>query len=155
MGPCISRASVVEEDLAVGLLHLLERVGGVEGCDGHVAAIQDCEAAGVGVDVEASVVAAAGFLAGGRSADATGTEACARAVGGGGVIREAEDGDVEGSVVGRGEAPLPGEVGESDGLGEGKVFVEVFDGVGVVGSDVDISLERMCARGEGEEECEG
>ena len=46
-------------------------------------------------------------------------------------------------------------MGEGDGLGEGKVFVEVFDGVGVVGSDVDISLKGMCARGEREEECEG
>lgn len=99
MGPRVGHAGVVEEDLAVGLLHLLERVGCIERSDGHVAAVQNCEAAGIGVDVEAGVVAAARFLAGGCSADATGTEACARAVGGGGVIWEAEDGDIEGSVV--------------------------------------------------------
>ena len=108
VGPRVSRAGVVKEDLAVGLLHLLEGVGGVEGSDGHVAAIQDREAAGVGVDVEAGVVAAAGFLAGGCRTDAAGTETCAWAVGCGGVVGEAEDGDVEGGVVRRGKAALPG-----------------------------------------------
>lgn len=35
------------------------------------------------------------------------------------------------------EAALPGEVGEGDGLGEGEVFVEVFERVGVVRSDIE------------------
>lgn len=32
---------------------------------------------------------------------------------------------------------MPGEMGECDGLGEGEVFVEVFEGEGVVGSNVE------------------
>ena len=46
-------------------------------------------------------------------------------------------------------------MGEGNGLGEGKIFVEVFDGVSVVGSDIDVKLVGMCARSEGEEECKG
>lgn len=33
------------------------------------------------------------------------------------------------------EAAVPGEVGECNGLRKGKVLIEVFEGVGVVGAD--------------------
>lgn len=86
--------------LAVSLLHLLECMLCIEGRDGDVAAVEDVQTGCIRVDAEERVVATAGLLAGGGRADTAWAEACTGAVGGGGVVGEAEDGDVEGCVVG-------------------------------------------------------
>lgn len=87
--PRVRGAGVVEQHLPVALLHLLEGMLRVERRDGHVAAVGDAETGGEGIEPEQRVVAAAGFLARGGRADATGAEARAGAVGGRGVVGEA------------------------------------------------------------------
>ena len=46
------------QDLPIPLLHLLESVCGVEGCDGYIAAIDDAEAFFKRIEVPDCVVAA-------------------------------------------------------------------------------------------------
>lgn len=83
------------EDLTVSLLHLLEGVSGIERCDGDIAAVDDAQPFFEWVHAPDGVVAAPLLLAGRAGADASGTETCTGSIGGAGVVREAEDGDVE------------------------------------------------------------
>lgn len=142
--------------LTIALLHLLESVLRVKRRDWCIPTINDTETDIIRVDTKKGVVAAAGFLTRGCSADTTGAEARTGAVGCRGVVGEAEDGDVERGGVAGGEAALPGKVREGHRLGEGEVVVEVFEGMSIIGPDVDFNagLEGVCAGSEREEEDE-
>lgn len=128
---------LMEQDLAIPLLHLPKRVRGIKRRNGDIPTINNTQVAICErVDAPYGVVAPALLLARTGGSDAAWPEARAGAVGGRGVVGEAEDGEVEWGGVGGGEAAFPGEVGEGYRLGEWEVFVEVFDWVGVVWAQV-------------------
>ncbi len=85
----------VVQHLAVSLLHLLEGMRCVEGCDWDIAAVDDVELFFEGVNAPDGVVATSFLFARGAGADTAGPEACAGAVGGARVVWEAEDGNIE------------------------------------------------------------
>lgn len=84
------------QDLSVPLLHLLKCVCGVEGRDRDIAAVYYGQVFFEWIHAPDGIVAAALFLARRAGADTAWSEACAGAVGGAGVVGEAEDCDVEG-----------------------------------------------------------
>ena len=85
----------VVQHLAVSLLHLLEGMRCVEGCDWDIATVDDVELFCEGVNAPDGVVATSFLFARGAGADTAGPEACAGAVGGARVVWEAEDGNIE------------------------------------------------------------
>lgn len=97
MGPSAPRArGGMVQDLAISLLHLLEGVGCVEGCDRDVTAVDDAESFFEGVYAPYGVIASAFLFPRRACANAPGAEAGAWSVGGTGVIGKPENGDVEG-----------------------------------------------------------
>lgn len=81
------------------MFHLFESVSGIEGGDGNIAAIDNSEVFLKGIEFPNRVVTTTFLFAGRTRSDSSGAEARTWAVGGGCVVGEAEDGDVEGGGV--------------------------------------------------------
>ena len=98
----------MEQDLPVGLLHLLKGMLSVKWRDWDVATVDNAKVArGEGVQAVDRVVGAAFLLARRGRPDAPWTEAGARPIGGRSVVGKPQNGDVEGDVMGLCQAALP------------------------------------------------